>query len=279
MKKIPFTKMHGLGNDFVVINNIAKNIELLTEDIQLIANRNYGIGCDQVLILEAAPFPTVDFGYTIYNADGSTSGQCGNGARCLAKFIQLKKLSDKKQLMVATKNTIMELIQLPDGNVKVNMGTPNFLASSLPLILPQEEKYSISILGHDVSFYAVSMGNPHALILVEDGNEKLLHEWGHALNTHTAFPEGVNVGLMKVSDRRHIKLRVFERGVGETLACGSGACAAMVIARRHQWVEDTVDVALPGGHLTIEWLGGDADPVWMTGSATVVSEGEWFYPQ
>lgn len=276
---LPFTKMQGLGNDFVIIDNVGKNIPLTTEHIQRIANRHYGIGCDQILLLESAPFPTVDFGYTIFNADGSTSGQCGNGARCLAKFIRLHELSDKTQLKVATKNSIMELIQLPDGNVKVNMGAPNFIPESLPLKLPQQEQYSISLLGHDVSFYAVSMGNPHALILVDDSNQHMLAEWGRAFNQHEAFPEGVNVGFMKVIDRRHIELRVFERGVGETLACGSGACAAMVIARAHQWVEDTVDIQLPGGHLTVEWLGGDDSPVWMSGAATVVFEGEWYFPE
>lgn len=266
--------MHGLGNDFVVLNNISKNIQLSPEQIRLIADRHFGIGCDQVLLVEAAPNDMVDFGYRIFNADGSVSGQCGNGARCLAKFIQYHKLSNKDSLKVATETAVMEMMILADGNVRVNMGKPNFDPAALPAALPAQLDQHLSVHDQAVTFSVVSMGNPHAVIRVDNVEQIPINEWGNAFQHNPIFPESVNIGFMQIMDPRHIKLRVFERGAGETLACGSGACAAVVIARKHKWVESKVEITLLGGTLEIEWQEPD-HPVWMTGPATLVYEGVW----
>lgn len=270
-----FTKMQGLGNDFVVLNNLAQDIHLTAEQIRAIADRHFGVGCDQVLILDPAPYPSVDFGYRIFNADGSISGQCGNGARCLAKFIQWHGLSSKTTLKVATRNTIMELQLLSNDLVRVNMGAPKLSPADLPMLLAQQEQYSLEINQQTVHFNALSMGNPHVVMRAENVNSMDIAEIGRAFNTHPAFPEGVNVGFMQITAPNHILLRVYERGCGETLACGSGACAAMVAARLHHWIEPAAEVSLPGGSLIIEWQGND-QPVWMSGAATIVFQGEYF---
>ncbi|MFI4955532.1 MAG: diaminopimelate epimerase [Gammaproteobacteria bacterium] len=276
MHTLPFTKMQGLGNDFVVLNNLAQDINLTTVQIRLIADRHFGIGCDQILILDPAPNANVDFGYRIFNADGSISGQCGNGARCLGKFIQQHQLSTKTSLKIETSNTVMELQLLPEDIVSVNMGAPKFSPQSLPMLLPQQEQYELKINSHLIHFNALSMGNPHVVIPVEDVALIAIDEIGAAFNTHRLFPEGVNVGFMQILNRTQIKLRVFERGCGETLACGSGACAAMVAARLHHWVDATAEVFLPGGSLSIEWQ-GENQPVLMSGAATTVFDGVYLF--
>lgn len=272
---LSFAKMHGLGNDFVVLNNLAQNIHLTTEQIRLMADRHFGIGCDQILLLDPAPNASVDFGYRIFNSDGSESGQCGNGVRCLARFIQENKLSTKTTLTIATRTSTMQVNLLPNGEVKVNMGQPNFLPEALPLLLPQALEYELPIDDQIIKFSALSMGNPHAVIRVSEFNSMQIQLLGDFLNNYSLFPEGVNVGFMQIVDRQHINLRVFERGAGETLACGSGACAAMVAACQRGWVENVADVTLPGGTLRIEWQ--PDSPVWMTGPATLVYTGTWFY--
>jgi diaminopimelate epimerase len=275
---LQFTKMQGLGNDFIVLNNLTQKINLSKDQIRLIADRHFGIGCDQILILDPPPQDNVDFGYRIYNADGSMSGQCGNGARCLARFIHDQQLSTKTSLKVATPTAIMELQLLPGANVRVNMGVPKFAPETLPMLLPPQPlyEYQLAINGELIHFNALSMGNPHIVIRTENVAHKVIDKLGAAFNAHPQFPEGVNVGFMQIVDRTHIKLRVFERGCGETLACGSGACAALVAARLHDWVEPSAEIALPGGSLIIEWK-GENHPVLMTGEATTVFTGEYLF--
>jgi diaminopimelate epimerase len=271
---LPFTKMHGLGNDFIVLNNLAQNISLTPEKIRLMADRHYGIGCDQILLLEPAPNDSVDFGYRIFNSDGSQSGQCGNGARCLAKFIHHHKLSAKIKITIATSTSTMQTQLLANDQVKVSMGKPNFRPETLPMLLPQELEYQLTLGEQIITFSALSMGNPHIVIRVEEFNSAEIQTIGNALNNqHPLFPEGVNVGFIQIVDRQHINLRVFERGAGETLACGSGACAAMVAACRRGWVDNEAQITLPGGVLQLQWEPNSS--VWMIGPAVLAYEGSW----
>lgn len=276
LKTLIFTKMHGLGNDFVVVNNLMQNIQLTPAQIRLMADRHLGIGFDQLLMLDPAPNAQVDFGYRIFNADGSISGQCGNGARCLGKFIQQQQLSTKNILKIETCNTVMEVQLLPGNDVQVNMGVPKFSPESLPMLLSQQESYELEINQQLIQFNALSMGNPHVVIRVANVMQMDIDEIGTAFNQHPLFPEAVNVGFMQIFDRMHIQLRVFERGCGETLACGSGACAAMVTARMHNWVDAITSVSLPGGTLQIEWQGQN-HPVLMTGATATVFTGEYLF--
>ncbi|HEV2614008.1 MAG TPA: diaminopimelate epimerase [Gammaproteobacteria bacterium] len=246
--RIIFTKMHGLGNDFVVINNIDQKIDFSAEMISTISNRHFGIGCDQVLILEKATEANIDFNYRIFNSDGSEVGQCGNGARCLAKFIHDKKLSDKKQLNVKTITSILELTLQKDGDVSVRMGIPKDFRPIQTLAF---------------SGLQLSLGNPHAVFKVDNIKDSGLSNLGL---------DSINIGFMKVIDRTHIKLRVFERGAGETQACGSGACAAVVVGIKQNELDNTVCVELTGGKLYVSWA-GEGQPVIMTGPAVTVFEG------
>jgi diaminopimelate epimerase len=271
---IPFTKMQGLGNDFVVFNNLDKKLNFTAAQIQKIADRHYGAGCDQVLLLGPASQKDVDFDYIIFNPDGSASSQCGNGARCIARYIQLHKLSEKTTFTIATKTSIMHLTLLENGDVRVNMGIPKFTNTDIPINLAQQQEYQLEVLDQKLAFGAVSMGNPHAVVRIENFDNLDIKPLGKALNHHPAFPEGVNLGFMQILNRHHIKFRVYERGAGITLACGSGACAAMAVARQNNWVDDKVQVDLPGGSLTIEWT-ANQNPMWMTGPATRVYEAEW----
>jgi len=271
--KINFTKMHGLGNDFVVIDAIWQDIALSAEQIRFIADRNFGIGCDQVLLVETAEASNADFRYRIFNADGSEVAQCGNGARCFARFVRDKQLSNKSTILVDTQSGQLLLNFDDDGGITVNMGKPRHHPEAIPLNAAEEEKfYTVEVVeGVEKAFGAVSMGNPHAVLQVSDVS-KPIEMIGQALESHAFFPERANIGFMQVVDRQHIKLRVYERGTGETLACGSGACAAVVVGIEHNLLDADVQVELPGGTLNIHWSGRDT-PVFMTGPAVTVFEG------
>ncbi|MFI3121573.1 MAG: diaminopimelate epimerase [Methylococcaceae bacterium] len=268
-----FTKMHGLGNDFVVIDAINQHIDLTSEQIRLLSDRHFGIGFDQLLLVEAAVSDNADFKYRIFNADGSEVAQCGNGARCFARFVRDKKLSDKDEIRVDTDSGQL-LLCFDDNNlITVNMGIPRHAPAEIPLLAEEESRfYTVQVNDTEKAFGAVSMGNPHAVIQVTDVKSAPVAELGKALESHAFFPERVNVGFMQVVDRQHIKLRVFERGAAETLACGSGACAAVVIGIEHNLLDPVVSVDLPGGTLTINWR-GRGEPVLMTGPAVSVFEG------
>ena len=283
--RIPFTKMHGLGNDFVVVDATRKPFPADPLLLHRLTDRRFGVGCDQVLLIEPAPAGDVDFGYRIYNADGSESGQCGNGARCLARYIHEHGLSQASQLRVRTRTATMELELLDDGRVRVNMGVPQFEPAAVPLAFKARAlRYALDLdldldLDHrEVEFGAVSMGNPHAVIEVKDVDGAPVATIGPALQKSPAFPEGVNVGFLQIVDERYARLRVYERGAGETLACGSGACAAMAVLRMQDRVAESVDVRLPGGHLRIDWK-GPGRSLWMTGPAAFVYEGQCTLPE
>lgn len=271
--KLTFTKMHGLGNDFVVIDAINQTVDLTPEQVRFIADRHRGVGCDQLLLVESPASSNVDFRYRIYNADGGEVGQCGNGARCFYRFVVEKGLSDKPELTVETASGNIQLRLEDDGQVTVNMGTPRFNPADIPFDAEQElERFPLTVAGQLIEIGAVSMGNPHAVMLVSNIDTAPVAELGPQLETHSSFPERVNAGFMQVVARDQIRLRVFERGAGETQACGTGACAAVAVARRWRLVDDEVFVDLPGGRLLIRWPGGDA-PVMMTGPAETVFEG------
>jgi len=270
---LKFTKMHGLGNDFVVIDAINQNVSLSDDQIRLLADRRFGVGCDQVLLVEASRTEGVDFTYRIFNADGSEVEQCGNGARCFAVFVREKGLTDKDNIVVETASGVIELQVPTDGTVTVDMGVPRFEPSALPFDANPATVYELDVNGETFIIGAVSMGNPHAVLQVEDSNTVDVEHLGALIESHERFPNRVNVGFMQVVDRSHINLRVYERGAGETLACGTGACAAMVVGRQQGLLDDKVSVSLPGGQLQIQWV-GESEPVIMTGPATSVFEGE-----
>ncbi len=271
---INFTKMHGLGNDFVVIDAINQQIALTSEQIHLLSDRHFGIGFDQLLLVEKAVSANADFKYRIFNADGSEVAQCGNGARCFARFVRDKKLSDKDEIRVDTDSGQLLLRFDADNLITVNMGIPRHSPTEIPLLAEEESRfYTVQVNDTEKAFAAVSMGNPHAVIQVTDVKTAPVAELGKALESHAFFPERVNVGFMQVIDRQHIKLRVYERGAAETLACGSGACAAGGIGIEHNLLDNTVSVDLPGGTLTVNWP-GRGEPVLMTGPAISVFEGQ-----
>lgn len=274
-----FTKMHGLGNDFVVIDATRQPFRPNAALLARLTDRRFGVGCDQVLVVDPAPGPEVDFGYRIYNADGSEVGQCGNGARCLARFVAARGLSTRRRLKVRTTTSLLELELLDGGLVRVNMGAPRFAPSEIPLrgFAAAADHYALTLAdGREVHFGAASMGNPHAVIAVPDVARADVATIGEALQRNPAFPDSVNVGFIEFVDATHAKLRVYERGAGETLACGSGACAAMAVAHRWRRLEARSEIAVRGGVLQLEWAGGTA-PVFMTGPAETVFEGsiEW----
>jgi len=271
---INFTKMHGLGNDFIVIDAINQHISIVPEQIRQLSDRHFGIGFDQLLLVEKPVSENADFKYRIFNADGGEVDQCGNGARCFARFVRDKKLSDKDEICVDTNSGQLVLHFDHNQLITVNMGIPQHAPAEIPVLAEQESRfYTIQVNDTEKAFGAVSMGNPHAVIQVTDVKTAPVAELGKALENHIFFPERVNVGFMQIVDRQHIKLRVFERGAAETLACGSGACAAVVIGIEHNLLEHTVCVELPGGELTINWP-GRGQPVLMTGPAVSVFEGQ-----
>jgi len=269
-----FSKMHGLGNDFVVFDATRKKIELSTEQLQFLADRRFGVGCDQVLLVEAPRDEQTDFYYRIYNADGSEVEQCGNGARCFARFVRSHGLTEKQVIDVGTARGNIQLTVLGDEQVKVNMGAPMLEPAELPFEAPaRAETYALQVGDQTLQISAVSMGNPHAVLVVDDVNEADVETLGPAVESHPAFPARVNAGFMAVKSRSHVDLRVYERGSGETLACGTGACAAVVAGRLRGLLDAEVEVHLPGGSLMVSWQ-GEGQPVWMTGPATEVFEGE-----
>lgn len=266
--QLNFTKMQGCGNDFVVIDNTTEAIELSAEQARTIADRRYGIGCDQILLVGSHPDDGIDFSYRILNADGGEVNACGNGARCFALFVHQQGLSDKNTITVATAAGRLILELHDDESVTVNMGAPEFETSSIPLDLPQADLYKID----NYEFAAVSMGNPHAVLDVSDVDKTAVTTIGSYLETHASFPKHANIGFRQITGRQQIKLRVHERGVGETLACGTGACAAVVTGIQSGLLDSPVRVTLAGGELTIEWQ-GESHPVMMTGPAETVYQG------
>jgi diaminopimelate epimerase len=275
---LEFTKMHGLGNDFVVIDAINQAVALTPEQIRFIADRHFGIGCDQLLLVEPPDCDAVDFRYRIFNRDGGEVEQCGNGARCFARFVRDKHLTDKTRISVSTSAGIIQLIEQSDGQVTVNMGMPKFEPEDIPFTAEgRSDRYTITLAlqnqaPQELEIGAVSMGNPHAVLLVDEVQQAPVKVWGAILENHLRFPQRTNVGFMQIVDKLNIKLRVFERGVGETRACGTGACAAVVIGRLWGLLGERVNVNLPGGQLMVQWA-GDGEPVWMTGPAESVFEG------
>lgn len=275
MTAIAFTKMHGLGNDFVVIDAINQRINLSPKQIHFLADRHFGIGFDQLLLVEAShPESSADFKYRIFNADGSEVSQCGNGARCFAHFIRHQKLSLKNDILVDTHAGQLLLSFNKNDLISVNMGIPQHDPVQIPLALssPQSSLYSVTIDDIEWSFSAVSIGNPHAVIVIDDVKTAPVHTLGKILESHPIFPKRANIGFMQIINPNYIKLRVYERGSGETLACGSGACAAVICGIERDMLEKEVQVELPGGKLKIHWQGRNM-PVFMTGSATPVFNG------
>jgi diaminopimelate epimerase len=270
---VKFTKMHGAGNDFVLIDTISQRVKLRPRDIRRIADRRLGVGCDQVLLVEAPGRPEADFRYRIFNADGSESGQCGNGARCFARFVRHRRLTGQRRMVVETSSGLMTLALREGGEVEVDMGPPRFAPADIPLRRDQEQpEYTLQVDGETLTVGALSMGNPHAVLRVDVLSDALLARLGPALERHEDFPERVNAGFMQVQSPERIRLRVFERGAGETLACGSGACAAVVYGRRMGWLDERVTVELPGGKLQVQWP-GNGKGVHLTGPTAISFEG------
>jgi diaminopimelate epimerase len=272
--RLRFTKMHGLGNDFVVLDATRDPVHLTPTLVRDLADRRFGIGCDQLLVVEPPRDPGTDFHYRIFNADGSEVEQCGNGARCFARFVRDQGLTDKDEIPVGTAAGPIRLYCEPDGQVRVNMGPPIREPARIPFLVPSQAlEYPLMVAGEPLTIGAVSMGNPHAVLRVTDLESAPVAMLGPQIEHHPRFPARVNVGFMQVLDPSHIRLRVHERGAGETLACGTGACAAVVVGRLWEILGERVRVSLPGGDLVIQWLGG-SEPVWMTGPATTVYQGE-----
>ena len=272
---LAFSKMHGLGNDFVVIDGVRQRVNLSPDDVRFLADRHFGVGCDQVLLVEPPSDPAnALFGYRIYNADGGEVEQCGNGARCFAVFVREQGLTQAETITVETRAGRIVLQVEPDGQIRVDMGRPCFEPARIPFVAQAAAPaYDLDIDGTTLSIGAVSMGNPHAVVLVDDVSAAEVNRLGPLIEHHPRFPNRVNAGFAAIRGRERIDLRVHERGVGETLACGTGACAAMVVARRRGLVDERVRVHLPGGSLVLSWNGLGTDPVWMTGPATTVYQG------
>ncbi len=271
--KLKFTKMQGLGNDFVVIDACSTKLELDREEFRFLADRHFGIGCDQILLVEKAR-GDADFRYRIFNSDGGEVEQCGNGARCFVRFVHEKKLTDKKEIRVETLSGVITPRLEDDGEVTVDMGEPVFEPALIPFLAERmEPTYRLDLEGEEVEISALSMGNPHAVQVVSDIDSAPVERQGKMIESHPRFPKRVNAGFMQVMERGSIRLRVFERGAGETLACGTGACAAVVAGIRLGLLEHTVRVSTRGGELVVRWE-GKGSPVLMTGPAVSVFEGE-----
>jgi diaminopimelate epimerase len=279
--RLRFTKMQGAGNDFVVLDATARPVALSGAQVRALADRHFGIGADQILVVEPSPRPGIDFGYRIFNAGGDEVEHCGNGARCFVRYVRDKGLSTKDRIAVATVNRVLELQAHADGRVTVDMGAPEFAPERVPFdaagLEPRRlngfELWPLALPGGSVELAVLSMGNPHAVQRVADVEAADVAVVGPQVQAHPRFPQQVNAGFMQVLARDAIALRVYERGAGETLACGTGACAAVVAGIRLGWLDARVDVSTRGGRLTIEW-GGAPQPVRMTGPAQTVFEGE-----
>lgn len=271
--KLKFTKMHGLGNDFVVIDAVNQSVSLTPERLRSLADRHFGIGCDQILLVEKAE-GDADFRYRIFNADGSEVEQCGNGARCFVRYVHEKGLTGKDEIRVETLGGLIIPRLEANGEVTVNMGAPKFEPKEIPFIAEKRAMtYALDIGGRQIEISTVSLGNPHAVQVVADIDCAPVLTEGALIERHPRFPQRVNAGYMQVMDRGHIRLRVYERGAGETLACGTGACAAVVTGISRGLLQATVEVSTRGGNLTIRWE-GENQPVWMTGVAATVFDGE-----
>jgi diaminopimelate epimerase len=275
---IDFTKMHGAGNDFVVIDAVRKAISLSAEQIRTIANRHTGVGCDQVLVIEPPKRGDADFEYKIFNADGSSAGQCGNGARCVGRFIREQGLSPKQEITLQVGDCLRHLSLSKHFDVQAELGAPEFDLAAVPYVLPDgneasSTEHELNLRSVTVNAGILSMGNPHAVIVVDDCAATPVEKIGPMIQALDVFPDSVNVGFMEIKSHDAIALRVFERGVGETLACGSGACAAVVHGIKLGLLSPEVTVDLPGGKLTVSWTGGQ-DAVWLSGPAETVFQGK-----
>lgn len=272
--KLRFSKMHGLGNDFVVIDAIRQQVDLTPARVRFLADRHFGVGCDQLLLVERAQQPGVDFRYRIFNADGGEVEQCGNGARCFVRFVLDQGLTDKRQIRVETMSGVITLTAEDDGEVTVNMGVPVFDPARIPFDSASDAFVQpLDVAGTAVPITAVSMGNPHAVQVVADVDAAPVAQQGPLIESHTRFPARVNAGFVQVVDVHHIRLRVHERGAGETLACGTGACAAVVAGVVRNLLDSPVRVTTRGGELNIRWA-GEGEPVYMTGPAVTVFEAD-----
>lgn len=272
--KLRFTKMHGLGNDFVVFDGVHQAVHPTPEQCRRIADRHFGVGCDQILVVEKSSIDNVDFRYRIFNADGSEVEQCGNGARCFVRFVHDHDLTDKTAIRVETASGIIEPHLLDTGMVRVNMGVPRFAPADIPFAAEAEAMtYPLKVGQHVLEIAVLSMGNPHAVLRVNDLDSAPVDILGAAIESHSRFPQRVNAGFVQLLTPHDIRLRVYERGAGETLACGTGACAAAVAGIRQGWLDSPVSVHMRGGDLIIEWA-GETHPVYMTGPAETVFEGE-----
>ena len=271
--KYKFTKMHGLGNDFVLIDCINQSVQLSQEQLRYLANRRLGIGCDQILLVEKAK-SNADFRYRIFNSDGSEVEQCGNGARCFIRYVYDQGMTQKKEIRVETLGGIIVPKLETNGEVTVNMGVPKFEPQEIPFVAEKRMlTYLLDIDEKQIEFSILSMGNPHAVQIVEDINQSPILVEGALIENHPRFPQHVNAGYMQVVSRKHINLRVYERGVGETLSCGTGACAAVVAGITRGLLDSAVKVSTIGGNLSVFWE-KENNPVWMTGPAISVFDGE-----
>ncbi len=271
--KLKFSKMQGLGNDFVVIDAFRQPVSLTDDQIRFLADRHFGVGCDQLLLVEKPTVPDADFRYRIFNADGGEVEQCGNGARCFVRFVHEQGLTNKNQIRVETARGIILPRLEENGQVTVNMGAPRFAPDEIPFDAEQAPQYDLQVGADTLRISALSMGNPHAVQIVPDVDTAPVAEQGPLIERHARFPLRVNAGFMQIVDSHHARLRVYERGAGETLACGTGACAAAVAGIRAGLLESPVQVSMRGGDLIIEWA-GEGQPVMMTGPAVTVFEGE-----
>lgn len=274
---IEFTKMHGLGNDFVVFDAVNQQVALDENQLRAIADRRFGVGCDQILFVEPPRSPDTEFYYRIVNADGSEVEQCGNGARCFARFVREQRLTELDVIPVETSSGLLRLEAIDATSYRVDMGIPRFEPAEIPLRAEsRQERYRCDYDGVEISFSAMSIGNPHMVIQVEDVDSAPVSQMGRYFESHPLFPDRTNVGFMQVVDRASFRLRVYERGVGETRACGSGACAAMVAGVQLGLLRNTATAMLTGGSLKLEWQ-GEAKPVMMTGDTAMVYQGEIEY--
>jgi diaminopimelate epimerase len=272
--KLKFTKMHGLGNDFVVLDGLTQKVDLSPEQFRFLADRHFGVGCDQILLVEAPSQAGVDFRYRIFNADGGEVEQCGNGARCFVRFVHEAGLTAKREIRVETQKGIIAPRLEENGEVTVDMGAPRFRPEEIPFVSDSEAVVQpLEVNGETVDITVVSMGNPHVVQVVDDVDAAPVETRGPAMESHPRFPRRVNVGFLQVVDRHAVRLRVFERGAGETLACGTGACAAVVAGIRRGLLDSPVRVTTRGGDLSIAWA-GPGQPVLMTGPAVTVFSGE-----
>ncbi|MGH8679049.1 MAG: diaminopimelate epimerase [Burkholderiales bacterium] len=272
--RLKFTKMEGAGNDFVVVDATRKPVRLTPEQIRALADRHFGVGFDQLLAIEPPRTPGTDFYYRIFNADGSEVSQCGNGARCFVRYVHDRSLTHKKSIRVETASGVIEPRLEPDGRITVDMGVPAFEPARIPFVAPaRASRYQIDVNGDSVEIGALSMGNPHAVQIVADADAAPVMTQGPLIEKHPRFPEGVNAGYMQVTNRHNIRLRVWERGAGETLSCGTGACAAFVVGTAWGALDSPVAVQTRGGTLSIAW-DGEGINVLLTGPARSVFDGE-----